>query len=153
MRRFAEGLYLVATTLWVGSLWAAGYVVAPLLFARLADRGLAGRLAGETFALVAWIGMACAAYLLLFLTLRQGWRVLRSGLFWIVVAMLALTLAGHFGVQPVMAALKAEAFPREVFETVLRERFAAWHGVASILYLIQSLMGAALVVLHVRGLR
>jgi hypothetical protein len=32
-------------------------------------------------------------------------------------------------------------------ESVLRDRFAAWHGVSSVLYIIQSLLGAALVVL------
>jgi hypothetical protein len=34
MRRLADALYDVMLTLWVGGLWAIGYLVAPTLFAR-----------------------------------------------------------------------------------------------------------------------
>jgi hypothetical protein len=34
---------------------------------------------------------------------------------------------------------------------VFRDRFMTWHGVASVLYVIQSLLGLFLVVLHGRG--
>lgn len=147
MGRFGEALQSIAATLWAGGLWAIGYVVAPVLFARLGDRALAGLIAGKLFSLIAWIGMACAAYLLLFRLFRYGSGALRQGVFWIVLLMLALVCAGEFGIQPVMAALKEEALPRQVMESVLRDRFAAWHGVSSVLYVIESLLGAALVVL------
>jgi hypothetical protein len=35
----------------------------------------------------------------------------------------------------------------------LRDRFATWHGVSSILYLVQSVLGLWLVVWSGRGLR
>ncbi len=147
MGRFAEGLQSIAATLWVGAMWGIGYIVAPVLFSRLGDRALAGLIAGKLFSLIAWVGIACAIYLLLFRILRSGTGVFRQGVFWIVLLMLALVCAGEFGVQPIMAALKEEALPKQVMESVLRDRFAAWHGVSSVLYIIQSLLGAALVVL------
>lgn len=153
MRRVADSLYLLAITLWVGGLWAIGFIAAPTLFAYLADRTLAGDLAGRMFAVVAWVGIGCAAYLALFVVFRRGWRAFRSSVFWIVVAMALLTVAGHFGIQPLLAELKAEAFPRAVMESVVRERFAAWHGIASGLYLLQSVLGVALVLVQGRGLR
>lgn len=153
MRKLADSLYAVAITLWVGGLWAIGYVAAPTLFATLTDRILAGELAGRLFSVIAWVGMGCAAYLLLFLVAGRRWAVFRSGVFWIVVAMLLLTLGGHFGVQPILAQLKAEAWPRGVMESVVKNRFAAWHGVSSGLYLLQSLLGLALALLQPRGLR
>jgi len=52
-----------------------------------------------------------------------------------------------------MAQLKAAALPREVMESVMRDRFVAWHGISSILYLVQSLLGLWLVVWSDRGLR
>ncbi|MCH2219439.1 MAG: hypothetical protein MK097_03810 [Dechloromonas sp.] len=64
-----------------------------------------------------------------------------------------LTAASQFGIQPLMAQLKADALPREVMESVLRDRFAAWHGISSILYLVQSLLGLWLVVWSGRGLK
>jgi hypothetical protein len=38
-------------------------------------------------------------------------------------------------------------------ESVLRNRFATWHGVSSILYLVQSLLGLLLVASAGRGPR
>jgi MFS family permease len=151
VRRFAEALYGIAIALWVGGLWAIGYLAAPVLFAELPDRMLAGRLAGTMFQWLAWVGFACGAYLLVFLAVRHGWRVLRAAPFWLVAAMLLLAAAGHFGIQPLMAQLKAEAWPRQVMESAVRDRFAAWHGVASIVHLVQSLLGLLLVAVRDRG--
>lgn len=152
MRRVADYLYAVAITLWVGGLWAIGYVVAPTLFHELSgNRALAGNLAGRMFAMIAWIGIGCSGYLMLFQLLRRGAGAFKSGVFWLVLLMLLLTLASHFGVQPVLAQLKAEALPREVMESVLRDRFARWHGISSVLYLIQSLLGACLLAMQHRG--
>lgn len=65
--------------------------------------------------------------------------------------MLALIFVGEFGVQPVLASLKAQALPREVMASVLRDRFDTWHGVASVLYVIESVLGIVLVVLQGKG--
>ena len=150
MRRLAESLYVLAITLWVGGLWAIGFIAAPSLFASLKDRVLAGELAGNLFGLVAWVGMACAAWLLAYLVVRRGRTVWRSAVFWLVLAMLALALVGHFGIQPILAQLKAEAWPHSVMGSAVKSRFAAWHGVAGGLYTLQCLLGAALVLLQGR---
>ncbi|HPU79210.1 DUF4149 domain-containing protein [Accumulibacter sp.] len=146
MRRLADALHDVALTLWVGGLWVIGYLVAPTLFATLSnDRQTAGLLAGRLFESMGWVGLACAVYLLLFVLLRVGTTALRRWNFWLLVLMLLLTAVSLFGVQPLLAQLKADALPREVMESVLRNRFAAWHGVSSILYLVQTLLGLLLV--------
>ena len=151
MRSLAEALQSVAVTLWVGGMWVVGFVVAPLLFARLGDRALAGLMAGRLFTTIAFIGIACAAYLLLYRAARFRAACLRQGFFWMTAAMLALVLAGEFGVRPLMEALRAQALPAQVMESVLRDRFMTWHGVSSALYVIQSLLGLILVVLHGKG--
>lgn len=151
MRRLADALCGIAIALWVGGLLAIGYLAAPVLFAELTDRMLAGRLAGVMFHWIAWIGFGCAAYLIGYMVWRQGWRALRSLPFWLVAAMSVLAAAGHFGIQPIMAELKLQAWPRDVMEGAIRDRFAAWHGVASVVYLIESLLGLLLVVVQERG--
>ena len=151
MRRLSEALYGIAIALWVGGLWAVGYLVAPVLFAELGDRMLAGRIAGVLFYWMAWAGFACGGYLMIYMAARAGWRVLHSLPFWLVVAMLLLAAAGHFGIQPVIAKLKLEAWPRDVLEGAVKERFAVWHGVASVVYLIESLLGLWLVAVQDRG--
>lgn len=149
--KFSEALYFSVITLWVGGLWVIGYIVAPALFAGLGDRQLAGMMAGRLFTLIGWVGLASAAYLSLFLASGAGRRVFRNALFWLVLAMALITLVTQVGIQPLMAQLKAAALPQAVMESAWRDRFAAWHGVSSILYLLQSLLGLGLVVASRRG--
>ena len=147
MQRIAAGLFVLCLTLWAGALWTVGFMVAPTLFATLSDRTLAGELAGRLFALTGWTGLGCGAYLLIYLLMCDGWRAWRSAPLWLVLGMLACTLASQFGIQPLLASLKAQVWPREVVESVVRDRFATWHGISSIVYVIQSLLAVALVLL------
>jgi len=153
LRRLSEALYLIVVALWAGGIWAIGYVAAPILFSSIGDRQLAGMVAGKMFALVGWIGLGSATYLLVFLVARWGGQVFKRAVFWLVLLMALLAAASQFGIQPLMAQLKADALPREVMESVLRDRFAVWHGISSILYLMQSGLGLWLVVWANRGLR
>ncbi|NWG87019.1 MAG: DUF4149 domain-containing protein [Hydrogenophilaceae bacterium] len=131
--------------LWVGGTWAVGYLAAPVLFYNLDDKMLAGQLAGEMFKWMAYVGMVAAAYLLIFRLSRFGGGAFKQAFFWIVVLMLLITLAGRFGIQPILEQLKDQALPQDVMQSLMRDRFQAWHGVSSVLYLIQSLLGLALV--------
>jgi len=131
--------------LWIGGIWAIGYVAAPVLFASLDDKQLAGMLAGKLFEWMAWIGIAAATYLLIYRVARDGAAALKTLFFWAVALMLALTLVGLFGIQPVMQSLKDQAMPLAVMQSVFADRFARWHGISSILYLIQSMLGLLLV--------
>lgn len=152
MRKLSEALYLVAMTAWVGGLWTIGFVVAPVLFAQIGDRRLAGEIAGKLFALIGWLGLGAAAYLLSFLVVRWGGAGMKRSVFWLVLIMAALAAVSMFGIQPLMAQLKAQALPREVMESVFQDRFATWHGISSLLYVGQSLLGLWLVIWSRRGL-
>lgn len=145
MKNFADGLAALLLVLWVGGLWAIGYIAAPVLFVELGDRQLAGNVAGELFKWIAWLGIAAGSFLLIHRLGRDGFQALKQGFFWIVLVMLLLVLGGHFGIQPVMQALKDQAMPQAVMESAFRSRFAAWHGVSSIVYLIESVLGLILV--------
>jgi hypothetical protein len=145
MGRFWDGLAGTLLVLWIGGMWAIGYVAAPVLFASLGDKQLAGMLAGRLFDVLAWIGIASAAYLLVYRIARDGGAALKTLFFWMVTLMLVLTLAGHFGVQPILQSLKDQAMPQAVMQSVFADRFRHWHGVSSILYLIQSALGLLLV--------
>ena len=151
MRFTADALQSIAVTLWVGGLWVTGLVVAPFLFHALADRAQAGMLAGHLFTTMAYFGLGCGTYVLLYRLAVFGSETLAQLNFWIVLLMVALAAAGQFGVQPVMAGLRQQALPKEVMESIFRDRFAAWHGVASVLYLIECALGLVVVVQHGRG--
>ena len=151
MKFLADALHSIAVTLWVGGLWIVGLMVAPLLFHTLSDRSLAASLAGVFFTAIGWVGLGCAAYLMLFRLARFGPQALRQVFFWCVVVMAALTAGSQFGIQPLMAGLRQQALPSEVMQSILRDRFAAWHGVSSVLYLMQCGLGMVLAVLHASG--
>jgi hypothetical protein len=144
MSGLADALYAVTVNFWVGSLWAIGFISAPVLFSYMADASLAGSLAGRQFAIVAWLGMGCACYQILYLFFKDGAGAFKQAALWLVVLMLLLVLAGHFGVTPIVEQLRADP-AREVVQSVVRSRFQAWHGIASLLWVIQSILGVALV--------
>ena len=106
---------------------------------------LAGSLAGKLFTIVSYIGMANASYLLIQRLLDYGTGALKQSFFWAVIAMLLLVLAGHFGIQPLLAQLKTNALPNDVMHSVFADRFGKWHGIASVAYLVECLLGFVLV--------
>ena len=137
-------LNLIVITLWVGALWTTG-LSAYVLFDSLQDKQLAGSLAGKLFTVVSYIGMASGFYLLIQRLLDYGTGALKQSFFWAVFVMLLLVLAGHFGIQPILAQLKADAMPADVMHSIFAERFGKWHGIASVAYLVECLLGFVLV--------
>lgn len=135
---------LIVVTLWVGALWMTG-LTAYVLFDTLQDKQLAGSLAGKLFTIVSYIGMASAFYLLIQRLLNYGTGALKQSFFWAVFFMLLLILAGHFGIQPILTQLKIDALANNITQTVFADRFKTWHGVASVAYLVQCLLGFVLV--------
>ncbi|MSP86909.1 MAG: DUF4149 domain-containing protein [Methylotenera sp.] len=141
---WSDKLSLIVITLWVGALWAIG-AVAYVLFNTLADAQLAGQLAGKFFNELSYLGLFSAFFLLLQRLFAYGTSALKQSYFWAVLLMLLLVLAGHFGIQPILAQLKADALPSDVMQSVFSDRFKTWHGVASIAYVVQCLLGFVVV--------
>lgn len=145
MKKLADGVALLAVTAWVGGLWVIGYVAVPVLFQTLPDKMLAGMLAGKMFTLIAWIGIASGCYLLLYQLSTSGKAAVGQAAFRATFVMLLLAMVIQFGIQPVMSDLKAHVFPADIMHSAFADRFRMLHGVSSILYLAQTLLGALLV--------
>jgi len=133
----------ILLTLWIGGMWTVGYIVAPTLFAMLADRALAGNVAGQLFSIMSYIGLLAAGILLSgqFYRARAAWR--RNWRFWVLLVMLLIIVIGEFYLQPLMTELKQAGLP-EGSDTA--RQFGQLHGVASALFVINSLLGLGLVV-------
>lgn len=128
----------ILLTLWVGALWAIGYIAAPILFTVLDDRQLAGKLAGEMFHIVSYIGLVSGIFLLVSVLKRMGlqWRA------WVLIVMLVLVATGEFVLQPMMESLKLQGL---IEGSEAKKQFGMLHGIASTLYMLESLLGLALV--------
>ena len=130
----------IILTIWVGGMWAIGYIVAPVLFQML-DKPVAGNVAGQLFMIMSYIGLFSSIALIMTIVVNQGfnsrhWQLLT------LVAMFVIIVISQFVLQPMMAELK------EVGLTDLnRSEFGRLHGIASVLFLINSLAGLALVIL------
>lgn len=128
-------------TLWVGAMWAIGYIAAPVLFLTLSDRQLAGALAGRMFTVVSYLGLACGAVLLLLAALTAGRRWARCWRLWVLAGMLVLVGIGQFVLHPAMQRLKETGLTGST-----GIRFGQLHEIAALLYGIASVLGLALVI-------
>ena len=144
MNNWSDKFSLIVTTFWVGALWTTG-VTAYVLFNSLQDSQLAGQLAGKLFIYVSYLGLFSATFLLINRLLNYGPTALKQSYFWTAILMLLLVLAGHFGIQPLLAQLKANALPSDVMQSVFANRFRAWHGIGSLAYVMECLLGFVIV--------
>lgn len=129
----------ILLTIWVGGMWTVGYIVAPVLF-QLLDKAVAGNVAGQLFSIISYVGIFSAIALIINIVVQSGfsfrhWQLLT------IIGMLVLVIIGQFVLQPMMAELKAAGISAEN-----RAQFGRLHGIASVLFLINSLAGLALVI-------
>lgn len=142
--KWSDQLAFIIITLWVGALWTIGGV-AYVLFDHLNDTQMSGQLAGKLFTYVSYLGLFSAFYLLGHRFINFGVQALKQAFFWAVLLMLLLMLAAHFGIEPLLAQLKDAALPSDVMQSVFADRFKTWHGVASVAYVLQCLLGLVVV--------
>jgi len=129
-------------TLWVGSLWAIGYLAVPIAFANL-DTSIAGDYAGKLFFAVNILGIGAAVILLVSRLFIFGFK--RFHLYWrswMLLLMLALSLVFIAYLQPEMHAIKQLEWQAD---NVLAERFSSLHKLSENLYLLLSLFGLMMV--------
>lgn len=144
---------VLLATIWAGSLWTVGYLVAPILFGTLEDKVLAGTIAGSLFQAEAWLSLACGLLLVLLckstineLTIDKLLAKERKVVLLLIASMLACTVVGYFVLHPYMADLRV--LMREAVGpalTAAQTRFGLMHGFSSVMYLLESLLAAALI--------
>ncbi|WP_321876699.1 DUF4149 domain-containing protein [Paraburkholderia bannensis] len=140
-------LFALIAMLWVGSQLTIGYAVAPVLFASL-DRMSAGAVAAQLFRIEGMIGLVCGVLLLVLANVfvrrgEVGYRRLR----WLLVGMLLCVVVGYYALQPFMNAMRMNAMQAgvDIAHSAYASRFGMLHGISSLFYLVESLLGAWLV--------
>ncbi|WP_322404564.1 DUF4149 domain-containing protein [Massilia luteola] len=137
---------LLLAALWAGSVWAVSYLAAPSAFAVLGSTQ-AGNVVGMMLTRSAWLAIALAVLLVLATARSADLDARRRRwLYGLVAGMLACSLAVYLGLQPMMAAIRAAAGPAGVRASPQWGTFAALHGASQVLYLVETILGAMLVV-------
>jgi len=129
-------------TLWIGGLWAIGYLAVPMAFASLGDVSLAGEYAGKLFSAINLLGLGCGLVLIIAKLIQYKKNVMQMWRFWILVLMVIMTLVFSFYLQPQIAELKQLDWQEN---QQLLEQFSLLHVISKNLYLILSLLGLTLV--------
>jgi uncharacterized membrane protein (DUF441 family) len=115
---------LLLAAFWWGSLTTIGFLVVPMLFARLGNPTVAGNFAGQLFAAQTWIALGCGLVLLVHARAGVGERMdarTRATIALIATALL-LALLQQYAVTPHILA---------------RENLRLWHTLGSAMYLGQ----------------
>ncbi|APB98888.1 DUF4149 domain-containing protein [Polynucleobacter asymbioticus] len=143
----SQRIFNVISGLWVGSFFAVGFLVAPILFSSLGDRQIAGLVAANLFKITAYIGVCLSAILMVAANfyVRTGldsYRMIR----WILLGMLICSIGAAFILIPWMNILRDQALYLgvSVTETNNADFFKRLHGISSALFLLQSTLGIVL---------
>ncbi|AIO31059.1 DUF4149 domain-containing protein [Burkholderia pseudomultivorans] len=140
-------VFRLLSTVWVGSLLTIGYAVAPVLFKTL-ERMTAGSVAAQLFRIEAIVGVVCGVLLLALSNqqVRRGGDEYRR-VRWVVAAMVVCVLIGYFALQPFMNALRVAAMEAgtDIANSPYASRFGMLHGVSSLFYLVESVLGLMLI--------
>ena len=148
MHAGAQRLFILVASIWVGSILAVGYVVAPTIFSTLTDRQVAGMVAGSIFRVEAYIStiigiaLMVLANLLVTRGLRQ-YKLVRL----ILLGMLVCSIAASFVFIPWMNTLRDQALLQgmPVMLSPSADLFGKLHGASSAVFMIQSALGLYLV--------
>ena len=140
MNLFINKLSFIFTSIWVGGLWAM-LMVTYVIFNIIPSSYIAGVIVSDLFTYINIFGMGTLFLLLVYGFHNESIRFFKKIQSWLALFILAIVCISFFGINPILEALKLEAFPKEVMESVSAHRFSAWHGIASIAYLIQCILG------------
>lgn len=149
-----HGLERLSFTLWVGGMIAVAVAVM-VLFSNIADRALAGDIAGQLFNIINYVGVACAVLLLSLWFLRNGGATLKRWQSWAVFIMLLVVVASQWVIRPEIDAVrvKRDAAANGPSAEPLRNQFRKLHGLSFTLYFLNMTIGLAVVFSPVSGRR
>ena len=126
-----DRLALLLAAFWWGSLTTIGFLVVPMLFAKLGNPAVAGNFAGQLFEAQSWIAIGCGLLLLVHFRTRMDDRIDSASMtaIFLILGALLLALLQQYAVAPRILA---------------RDNLKLWHAVGSGMYLVQWLCAGAL---------
>jgi Domain of unknown function (DUF4149) len=119
-----DRLALLLAAFWWGSLTTIGFLVVPMLFAKLGNPAVAGNFAGQLFEAQSWVAIGCGLILLIHFRSMADERMDAATMtsIGIVLGALLLALLQQYAVAPRILA---------------RENLKLWHTVGSGMYVVQ----------------
>jgi phosphoglycerol transferase MdoB-like AlkP superfamily enzyme len=129
-------------TLWVGSLWAIGYLAVPMAFINLNDVPLAADYAGQLFFAVNVLGIGCGVVLIISKLIQSKAKAMKSWRFFVLMLMFILSIVFITYLLPETNQIRQSAWRTD---QVLINQFDWLHSLSENAYLMLSLLGLALI--------
>ncbi|ADU37492.1 DUF4149 domain-containing protein [Variovorax paradoxus] len=119
-----DRLALLLAAFWWGSLTTIGFLVVPMLFAKLGNPAVAGNFAGQLFGAQSWVAIGCGLILLIHFRSKADERMDAATMtsIGLVLGALLLALLQQYAVAPRILA---------------RDNLKLWHTVGSGMYVVQ----------------
>ena len=97
-----DRLALLLAAFWWGSLTTIGFLVVPMLFARLGNPAVAGNFAGQLFEAQSWIAIGCGLLLLVHFRTKMDDRIDNASMtaIFLILGALLLALLQQYAVAP-----------------------------------------------------
>jgi len=136
----AQRIFLMISGLLFGGLITIGFLVTPSLFFVLADRQVAGMIAGEIFKNTSLFSLLISVFLLIYsnLLIKRGLHQYKWSR-WLLLVSIVLTIIGTFVVQPLMNDLRELALSEgaPVMQSPQAKEFNTLHQFSSVLFTIE----------------
>jgi hypothetical protein len=136
----SQRIFLMTSGLLFGGLFTVGFLVTPSLFSVLADKQVAGMIAGEIFKNTSLFSLLISVFLLIYsnLLVKRGFSQYKWSR-WLLLVSIVLTLLGTFVVQPLMNDLRELALSEgaPVMQSPQAREFSKLHQLSSILFTIE----------------
>ena len=136
----AQRIFLVISGLLFGGLTTIGFLVTPSLFFVLADKQVAGMIAGEIFKNSSLFSLLISVFLLIYsnLLIKRGLNQYKSSR-WLLLVSIVLTIIGTFVLQPMMNDLRELALSEgaPVMQSPHAKEFKTLHQLSSVLFTIE----------------
>jgi hypothetical protein len=136
----AQRIFLMISGVLFGGLTTIGFLVTPSLFFVLADKQVAGMIAGEIFKNSSLLSLLISVFLLIYsnLLIKRGLNQYKSSR-WLLLVSIVLTIIGTFVLQPMMNDLRELALSEgaPVMQSPQAKEFKTLHQLSSVLFTIE----------------
>ena len=146
MHIISEAIYLIALAIWLGSLVAISFIVAPAIFKYANSYKEAGSLVGRILQRFRYLEISCAAILTILTLVNLNASQLYLFRFGLVCLMLFLLCIYGFYINPILSKLRQEiADPDNTNPS--KQLFNRLHKISVSLVLLNMLIGIILITL------
>lgn len=155
MQPFLNLLQYLMLTMWVGAMFGFAVLFAPVLFRNLSSREQAGHIAGESLARIDSLGLVAGGILLVVTALQAidgGWASVDLGRVLVAAIMLALALVSAITLRQRIASIREQmGHPIDELspDDPLRAEHRKYHALSRVVFTVNLLLGALLIVLSV----